>query len=430
MRIGKIFSRLLTCVMGIFLFCSVSVAATNLPSGEVGDYGNWFNQNNVQQFNSTITSDFQKFEPKLNIDAKTFVPIEAKIGLMFMKALSGIDYILQVSLVRFIIIFLLIMYAIWIGLSAYKTIKDSTDYKTVFYDIFKQGIILAIWILVLNYGPAKIFVAVVSPILSLGTYLSDFILNTVANTHKINIPDTCAAIHNYVNNDSGAGKLLFDADTAANIMCLPSRISVFFYHAVGTGFRWAAHGFGHSVTMIIVGIVSVVMFIGCIFKFAFMTLGVIADLFLTLLLLPFTAVAESLNKAPDGESIPGRIYNGFLSLFVKTQKTSDVLGVFINAALYFVFLSIIIAICAALLSNIISLSSMNEYTVGSAVTTILSGCLVFYLAGQTDKMIENITGNKNLIDNSFGKQLTADAKTLWGDFKKIATGIVKKKITK
>lgn len=427
MRIGKIFSRLLICISSIFLICNVSVAATNIPTGEVGDYGNWLNPTNIEQFNSNISSDFKKFEPKLNIDAKNFIPIEAKIGLAFMKALSGVDYILQVSLVRFIIIFLLTMYTIWIGLSAYKMIKESTDYKKVFYDIFKQGITIAVWIFILNYGPAKIFSAVVSPILALGTYLSDFILNAVANTYKINIPDTCAAIHNYVSNNLDTEKLLFDADTAANIMCLPTRISMFFYHAVATGFQWVTAGLKSSPTMVIVGIISIVMFIACIFKFAFMTLGVIVDLFLTLLLLPFTAVAESLSKAPDGENIPGRIYNGFVSLFVNTQKTSAVLTVFINAVIYFVCLSIVIAICAALLSNVISLNGANEYTTGSAVTIILSGCFVFYLANQSDKMATDIGGK---IDNSFGKQLNADAKTLWTNVRNLATEIVKKKVAK
>lgn len=430
MRIGKIFSKLLACIVGVFLSCSISLAATNLPTGEISEYGNWLNQTNLGLFHSTISEDFQKFEPKMNLDAKTFVPIESKLGLVFMKALSGLDTFLQMSLVQFVIIFLLVVYAVWIGLEAFRMIKESTDYKTVFYDIFKKGIIIAVWILILNYGPAKIFVAIVSPILALGTTLSDFILNTVTKTYDINLPDTCAAIHNYVNMDSGTDKLLFDANAAANIMCLPSRISVFFYHAVATGFKWIRVGFPANPTMVIVGITCIVMFISCIFKFAFMTLGVIADLFLTLLLLPFTAIAESLPPADKNGGIPGRMYNGFLTLFVKTKKTSDILTVFINAAIYFVVLSIIIAICAALMTNVISLSDANEYTVGSAITTILAGGLIFYLAGKTDRLMENITGNKNLIDNSFGNRLHTDAKTLWGDFKGIVAGIIKKKAAK
>ena len=430
MQIRKLLSKLFVCIASVFLFCCVSVAATNLPHGEVGDYGNWLNPTNIETFNSNLQSDFQKFEPKMNLDVKTFVPIEAKLGLVFMKALSAIDHIFQISLVRYVIIFLLIAYAAWVGLEAYKMIKDSTDYKTVLYKIFETGLTVAVWILILNYGPQKIFVMIVSPILSLGTYLSEFILNAVADTYKVNIPDTCAAIHNYVNTNEIAGKLIIDADTAANVMCLPSRVSVFFYHAVATGFKWIGAGFPLHPTMVIMGFVSIIMFISCIFKFAFMTLGVIADLFLTLLMLPFTAIAESLPPASDGNSIPGRIYNGFLVIFdinKGTKKLSGVLAVFINAALYFMGLSIIIAICAALLSNIMSITSNNEYVLGSAMTTILAGSLILYLANKSDELAKKIGGS---IDNSFGKQLYADAKNLVGKAKKMATGIATKMVTK
>ena len=132
MHIGKIFSKLLACIVGVFLSCGISLAATNLPTGEISEYGNWLNQTNLEMFHSGISEDFQKFEPKMNLDAKTFVPIEAKLGLVFMKALSGLDTFLQMSLVQFVIVFLLVVYAAWVGHEAFKMINDSTDYNTVF----------------------------------------------------------------------------------------------------------------------------------------------------------------------------------------------------------------------------------------------------------------------------------------------------------
>lgn len=430
MQIRKLLSRLFVCILSIFLSCGVSFALNNfLPSGDVGEYGNLFNETNIKTTTETISTDFEKFNPNINVESKTFVPLEAKLGLMLMKALSSIDVIFTNSLVRFIIIFLLVAYAAWVGLTAYKMIKESGDYKTVLYNVFKQGITIAVWILILNYGIANIFDMIVSPVLNLGAYLSDIILNAVAETYKVKIPDTCAAIHNYVNNTETTGKLLIDNGTAANIMCLPARVSVYFYHAVGTGFSWIKYGLTHSITSVLVGIASVVLFIECIFKFAFMTLGIVVDLFLTLLLLPFTAIAESLPAAPDGATIPGRIYNGFIVLLnigKGKNNLSHVLSVFINAAMYFVSLSIIIAICAALLSNIISLNS-NEYIVGSAIATILSACLVLYLAQKADELASKLGGS---IDNSFGKQLTSDAKNLWNKAKNFTVSGIKKKIAK
>lgn len=398
---------------------------SNVPSGNIGEYGSWLNQDNLEEISNNMATEATEFQQGFqnNLQSSTFVPIEVRIGLMFMKALSSIDYVLQISLVRFTIIFLFIMYAFWIALEAYKMMRESSDYKTVLYDVFKKGFIIVIWVLILDYGPAKIFMLVISPILEFANYFSDFILNAVAETYDIKLPDTCAAIHQFVdannattiaNNKSAA--LLIDADAAANIMCLPGRLSVYFYHATGAAFNWFKWGFGHSATAIVIGAVCIVMFIGCIFKYAFMTLGVVADLFLTLLMLPFTALAEAMPSSSE-KNYAGQIFNGFLSVF-NTKKLSDVISVFINAAIYFVSLAIIIAICASLLSYIVPLTSGNsEYALQSAMVTLLCGCLVLYLAGRTDELAKKVGGS---INNSFGQTLQNDAKTLWGNTKNVA----------
>jgi len=416
MRILKFLSRFLICILCVMSLCNASVAAGNVPLGDVGEYGNWITADNMDKFKTETTNDLEKFQNdfQTNLKKSDFVPIEAKIGLSFMQALSSIDKILQMSLVRFTIMFLFVMYAFWIALESYKMIRESSNYKTVLYDIFKKGIIIAVWVLVLNYGPAKIFTMIISPILALGTYLSDFILGAVAKTYNVDIPDTCATIHQYVNANA-TDKLLIDPDAAANIICLPARMSVYFYHATAAAWKWMLSGFFHSITAIVMGAICIVIFIKCIFKYAFMTLGIVADLFLTLLMLPFTALAEAM-PATSEKSYMGQIFSGFLQIF-NTKKLSDVILVFINAAIYFVSLAIVIAICAALLTNIISLSYANEYATGRAMVTILCGCLVLYLAGKADDLSKQIGGS---IDNSFGKQLQGDAKTLWGNTKNVA----------
>lgn len=445
MRILRLLSRFIICILCVFCISGV-YGEENLPteqdsipeqivdqeiiseqeqsSEQSSEQKKWLDTNDITTFNKNISNDFDKFEPKINLNPDTFVPIEAKLGLMLMKALSVIDAVLQISLVQFAIIFLLFMYIFWIGLEAYKLIRDSGDYKTALYNIFKQGFTIAIWIIILNYGPIKIFSMIVSPILELGTYLSDFILGAVAETYKVNIPDTCAAIHNYVNADKSLN-LLVDADTAANIMCLPSRISIYFYHATATGFQWIKYGLGHSITMIIVGIVSIVIFVKCIFKYAFMALGIATSLFLTLMMLPFTALAESMPSNSE-KNIAGQVFNGLLKVF-NTQKLTSVLFVFVNAAVYFVSLSIVIAICAALLANIISLDSNGEYSVGSVITTILGGYLVLYFANQTDSLAKKIGGN---VDNKYTKQFQDAAKIVWGNTKNLATKLAKTWIKK
>ena len=426
MQIRKILSRLLICILCIGCFCVSSFAESNEPLGEVTEYGNWMNAENINKYHDALSSDADAFEQQFKsseayLQPSTFVPIEVKLGLAFMQALSSIDYLLSISLVRFTIIFLFTMYAFWIVVQAYKMIREATDYKTVFYDIFKQGMIIAVWVMILNYGPAKIFTLIITPILGLGTFISDFIFGAIAQTFSVDIPDTCSAIHNYVMaNDNG--KMLIEPDAAASIMCLPGRLSVFFYHATATAFKWFATGFlTLSLVQIIVGAVCVVIFIKCIFKYAFMTLGIVADLFLTLLMLPFTALAEGLPSAKEKNYL-GQVLDGFLGIF-KTKKTSEVFLKFINTALYFVTLSILIAICAALLSQIAPLSQGNGYNLGAAMTTILCGCLVLFFADKADELAKKLGGD---IDNSFGVKLEKGAKTIWTDTKNVAQNIYKK----
>lgn len=429
MRIIKILSKFFVCILCAFVLCAPVFGASNMPMGDIGDYGNYLTDDNLEKVNLDMTNDATKFQESFSsnathLESSNFIPFEVRIGLMFMKALSSIDYVLQISLVRFTIIFLFLMYALWIAVEAYKMMHESSDYKKVLYDVFKKGIIIVAWVAVLTYGPAKIFMMVISPILDFATYISNFILDSVAQTSGAKFSDTCAAIHRFVDanvatpvaNDKTA-TLLVDANSAANIMCLPGRLSVFFYNATGTAFKWFTHGFGHSATQIVMGAICIIIFVKCIFKYAFMTLGVVADLFLTLLMLPFTALAEALPSTSEKGYI-GQILNGFLSIF-NTRKLSDIIMVFINAAIYFVSLAIIIAICAGLLDFIVL---SEQYETGAAMTTILCGCLVLYLAGKADELAQKVGGS---IDNSFGKQLQSDVKTLWGDTKNVAGKIYK-----
>lgn len=431
MKIMKLLKRLFICILCIGCLCTASFAANNLPHGDIGEFGNWLTPDNLAKYNTNISKDMTEFETRFdnNVSKTDFVPLEVKIGLAFMKALSSLDSVLQISLVRFTIIFLLIMYAFWIGIEAYKMIKETTDYKTVLYEIFKKGMLVSIWVAVLIYGPAKIFVLLINPIITLAVYISDFILNTIADMYNIDIPNTCSTIHDYVASNIKT-PFLHDEDgllmdTAANIMCLPARLSVYFYHAVKESLLWIVNGFGHSATAVAVGIVSTFIFIKAIFKYAFMTLGVVADLFLRLMLLPFTALAECLPETKE-ENYAGKLYKGLLELF-NTKKLPDVISAFVNVAIYFVSLAIVIAICAILLTSIIRPTQNSIFVLNSAMTTLLCGCLTLHLVDQADTLAKKLGGE---IDNSFGEDLTKSTKKVWGNTKSFATKLFKEWLKK
>jgi len=421
MQIKRFFKYLFVCILCIFCIYGTAYPAGNIPLGEVDEYGSWMNADNAEKYKTNISTDIKQFQGDFdnNLKSSNFVPLEVKLGLVFMKSLNAIDKIMEISLVRFTIILLFITYAVFIGLEAYKLIRDSGDYKPVIYEIFKKGMIISLWLIVLDYGPAKLFAQLASPIISIGRYLSDFILNSVAQTYSIEIPDTCNAVHQYVDAHN-TGKLLIDSSAAANIMCLPARMSVFFYHATSQAFKWMGYGIFHSFTAFIVGAVSAFIFIKCIFKYAFMTLGIVADLFLTLLMLPFTAIAEAMPELKEKNYV-GQIFSGLLKIF-NANKLSNVISTFINASIYFASLSIIISLSAILLSKIISLNSDNSYTVSYGIESLLTGGLILYLISKVDDYTSKLGGK---IDNAFGEKLKGDTKTLLGDAKNIVSMIYK-----
>ena len=84
--------------LSVFVFCatalvSVTYGANNVPYGDIGESGNWITRDNMAKFNSQISNDVTQFQKTFsaNVDSDNFVPIEVKIGLVFMKALSAID---------------------------------------------------------------------------------------------------------------------------------------------------------------------------------------------------------------------------------------------------------------------------------------------------------------------------------------------------
>ncbi len=316
-------------------------AASNIPAGDVGNFGVWATEHNHQMFINNLRDDVAAFAPAPLVD--NFVPVEARVGRAFIGAMSMISDVLENSLVRFIVIFLIALFAIWTMLESYQMIKDGKGGASKLVEsIIKKGIGIAVWIAILEIGPAQLFMWIMGPIIAVGTYLSDLILNSVTAAAGTTLPDTCAAIHGYVAANI-SGREILDATATANLLCVPTRLSGFFYTAVATGWQWMISGIGTSVFTFTAGLVFVVLFIYNAFNFALMALGVIADLFLGLMMLPFTAIAMTFGDAEDKEyfgqkgattygGIAGNIFNQFLKLFT-TETMSKQVERFINAAI-------------------------------------------------------------------------------------------------
>lgn len=443
--VKRFLSKIAAALLCWVLIAPGVYAATNIPQGDVGNFGTWATPHNRELFERGLTDDITAFQSEFqtNVLVKDYVPIEAKVGRAFIGALSLISNVLENSLVRFVSIFLIIAYAFWIILEAYQMMREKQDAKKLWEDVLKKGILITIWILIIEQGPAQLFMWIMGPVISIGAYLSDLILNSVAVASGAALPDTCAAIHNYVATNH-TGTMLIDASQTADLLCVPTRLSGFFYTAVAAGWQWMLAGIGHSAFTFVAGAVFVVVFMYNIWKFALMTLGIIADLFLTLIMLPFTAIAQTFGGKDSGsdmfsapmdalgdgggstsyKGIPGDIFNGFLKLF-KTQSLSAQIQRFIQAAVYFVSLSMIIAVCAAILSGIIDANlaaTVPSLTNDNFMVVLIVGCLVAYLANKAGDMAKSIGGS---YDDKIGQQIGKDISKVWGNTTKTAKDLWK-----
>ena len=195
-----------------------TIAIADMP--QIGSNGEWNTEDNRQIFIQDTVKDLNILRPAQDALSPGFVPPEAKMGLSFMNAFSHISHILDTSLVRFAIVFIIIMYAFWMMLEAYNLIIAKAKLKDTVVSMTKKGFITFIWVAVLKIGPTETFMMVMSPILNIATMMSDAIFNTVSSLIGTPLPDTCGAIREYFNTRIG-GINYVPADT--NVCILLSR---------------------------------------------------------------------------------------------------------------------------------------------------------------------------------------------------------------
>ena len=413
----------MVAVLAICLCIPAFSATSNLQGGgsagpgDIGDFGTWATDNNRQAFIEQFSSDLNNYRDQAKKNINT-VPIEAKVGLSFMNAFSMIAKILDSSLVRFVTLFIMIMFGFWMALEADTVISGQNNAKEKFTDIAKKGFKAALWVSILLYGPVEVFMMVVTPILQLSSSFSNLILESTDVILKTEIYDSCAAITEHVKNNISEYNLLKDPKIAASIMCVPTKISSFSYTAISVGWDWMGYGIGNSFFAFLCGAGLVIGFIYLAWQFAFIAFGVIADLFLSVIMLPFTAVSESVYQTTH-KGIVGNIYNGFVKLF-SAESLKAQFERFVNAALHFVVLSIVIAICTTLLSGIITVDTVNmapDISNQNVWVIMLVSALTWWLAKNASNIANDLGG---AISTEFGTNIQNDIKTLWEDTKKNA----------
>lgn len=433
MRFAKKIFLSIICVL--CLLAPVWGAESNLPQnpGNIGNFGVFSTEENRALLLGSARQDLDGFKQgflgnftesgggiKLKAD---FVPLEAKVGLALMGALSAVSGVIYDSLGGFIGILLVALFALWIMMEAYQTMQSGQDVKKLAYEIARKGMWVSIWFIILHFGPARLFMEIMGPIISAGTYMSDLILNAVTATVGVDLPDTCGAIKAYVAGNH-IDNLVVSSEQAAKMLCVPTRLAGFFYTCVAAGFKWMAAGLGHSALTFFAGAVFVVIFAYNIWKFALQALGVVASMFIAVMLLPFTAVAECFSKGTtlQDEGLITQFFGMLTKMFGETKLDKQIMT-FINAAIYFVVLSVVAAIGLALLGTVakvdFTLAVPTIESNNSFMMVLICGALVAYLVNKAGQMAKDLGGS---IEDSFGKQLGGDIKAIWGNTTKTVGG--------
>ncbi len=409
----KFLSKVIVAIVCISLAggALANTDVANLPMPEVGDHGAINTETNKDILVKFLKDDLGGYIGKFGNQAlNNIVPIEAKVGLTFMNALSKVSNILYTALIPFVTIFIIIAYAFWIAFETYNMMTTGKgEIKKLFTDIVRKGAIIAIWLIILQNDPVKIFMTIMSPILGIATYISDLILNAITSVAGVTLADTCSAIKDYVATHISADNII-TSEQATALICVPTRASTFCYTAIIAGLKWLMSGIGHSVFVTLCGLYYIYMFLKVAWKFAFMGLGVIADLFLGVMMLPFTAINETVGKT-SFKGLAGDMFNGFLNIF-STESLQKQIDRLVNAAIYFVSLAIVIAFCAALLSSVVTLDLNALPTIdntGFWMTALVAG-LTLHFANKAADIAKDLGGS---IDKSMGDAAQKDVEGLY-----------------
>lgn len=401
---------------------AIFIALPCFAVGDVGDYGSWATEPNRELVTASIVQDLNKFGPTATTVSDSYVPLDAKLGLAFMGGMTTIINAVGTPLVHFAILFMLIAYAFWVAFEAYNLIGSGGDAKKAVRDILIKGIWISVWLVALQFGLDKAFAMIMMPVVYIGNVIANIILTAVTSVAGFSVPDTCEAIRQYAATNAPSN-MTITADSAASLLCIPSQMSSFFVTTMEIGWKWVVSAVGHSLFSAAVGVYITYLSIVCIWKFLVISLGVIADLFLGVMLLPFTAIAETTAKTKY-KGVAGDLFNSFLNIF-KAEDLKTQINRVVTAALYFVCLAVALSVSTALLAFIIDpatgkiLSTAELTGFAGAMVLILTLLLICYLADKTKKLAEQWGGK---IDDSWAQGVVKDVKHLFS----LAQGGIKK----
>ena len=392
----------------------VESTITDSPT-ETGKKIRWFElfENARDKFANKVRTDLKSFFGKLaykfegawqQVEVGLY-SADTKINMAFMNSMSRVSIAIYDVFIPFMNAMIIALFILWLYMESWAMwgFGGDNDYWGLGMRITKKVVTVIIWMWILNHNPMQLFLWFATPIISLAAGMSDSIINTTASITGMNVSEiSCDTIYRTV---ARQADMLVDKDYVASILCMTHRIGGLMYEYVGAGIKWVIEGIGSSFWTFLVGLAFIGIFTYNIWKFSINVMGAVIDLFFVLIFLPFTAMNECFSGDTKYNGMWKPIWDGFVN-FIKGSPLKSQVMKFINAAIYFIVLAVISAICIGLLSAI------NPSYAGDSMSVLLVGILVSYLLSKADEFAKTM----GAVDTEWGDKISGYVKNAGSKF--------------
>lgn len=314
----------------------------------------------------------------------TDLPLDIRAALTITEGLGTTSEIIYGNLLGVIISLLWIFFAFWFGLQAWGIMRGDLQIRDASEKIVKKMLLVIVAVFILESNPAEWFMLIFGGIASIGQYAGDLFLSSATGT---GMATSCGEIYNMIA-DADINFGFLGAENTASVICMTGRITEFFYAAIMTSFDLATANAGVDLLGLLLGVVGVVLFGYCIFKFAFITLGIIVDIMLMLMFLPFVAFTECFKSGWNDKELAGRIMSKIANAF-GDEDLSKQIQTFIQAIIYIVAVSLVASLCFLMISGIVANGDPNM------IVMLTGGTLCAYMIYKTEKIAEDLGGKIN-----------------------------------
>ncbi|MDR0448902.1 MAG: hypothetical protein LBG89_00365 [Rickettsiales bacterium] len=327
------------------------------------------------------------------------IPLDIRASMFVIEGLSTIAMIVYKNLLDVMIWLLVVFFAFWFGLEAWSVMETKTPIGDAAKKIVKKAAIISVAIFVLNTNPAEWFMMFLGAAAHVGNYAADLFLGAATG---MGVAQTCGDTLAYVALHGGSFGFL-GPENVANVICMTGRITEFFWTGLSESLALIKSGIGSNVAFSVMGVAGAALFLWCVVRFAILTLGVVVDMTLMLMFLPFAAFKESFKDGwPKDAGAAGAMIEKIANAF-GGDDISGQIRKFVQVIIYVIAISIVASICYLLMKGVAQQNGNNF------IYLALGGAVCAYMISQTEKIAEMMGG---VVDREWAGEIRKNLESL------------------